>query len=59
MAEPGDPERGLRELEAARERAAASAEVVDSADRVLSEIRSLRGPEDQWAMLVRSVFRGA
>jgi hypothetical protein len=58
VVEPGHPERAKRELETSRARAAESAEVVDSADKVLSEIRSLRGSDDQWAALVQVAFRG-
>lgn len=58
MSDSGDPERGLRELRISQQRAAASREVVESADKVLSDIRALRGSDDRWAMFVRDALRG-
>jgi hypothetical protein len=58
MAERGNPERGKAELEMSEQRAVASRRVLDSADRVLSDIRALSATEDKWATLVRDAFRG-
>lgn len=58
IADGGDPERGLRELRISQQRAVESREVVESADRVLSDIRALRGSDDRWASFVRDALRG-
>lgn len=58
MPERGRPERGLHELQESQRRAERSREVLDSADKVLEDIRALSSPEDFWAALVKDTFRG-